>query len=84
MGPHFPATAMFFLIPECNKHQLSNEKNPGWLVYIGGEILPSYIGIIIGHEIRIPIKTNQDDSWKVGLPGFFGPWLNCYLDDQVG
>ena len=27
--------------------QLSNEKNPGWLDYIGDEILPSYIGIII-------------------------------------
>ena len=27
--------------------QLSNEKNPGWLGYIGDEILPSYIGTII-------------------------------------
>ena len=25
---------------------VSNEKNPGWLGYIGDEILPSYIGII--------------------------------------
>ena len=33
---------------------LSHEKRaPGWLGYIG---VPSYIGIIIGHEIRIPIK----------------------------
>ena len=31
------------------------KKVPGCLVYIGGEILPSYIGIIISHEIRIPI-----------------------------
>ena len=29
--------------------QLSNEKNPGCLGYIGDEILPSYIGIIINH-----------------------------------
>ena len=29
---------------------LSNEKRaPGWLCYIGDEILPSYIGIIINH-----------------------------------
>ena len=26
--------------------QMSNEKNLGWLGYIGDEILPSYIGII--------------------------------------
>ena len=30
------------------KHQ-SHEKNPGWLGYIGDEILPSYTGIIINH-----------------------------------
>ena len=29
--------------------ELSNEKNPGWLGYIGDEILPNYIGIIISH-----------------------------------
>ena len=28
---------------------MSNEKNLGWLGYIGDEILPSYIGIIINH-----------------------------------
>ncbi len=42
--------------------QLSNEKDPGYLLYIGDEILPNYMGIIIDHEIRIPI--NQ--------PGFNG------------
>ena len=31
------------------KEHLSHEKNPGWLGYIGDEILPSYIGIIINH-----------------------------------
>ena len=41
---------------------LSNEKNTGCLACIGDEILPNYIGIIINHEIRIPI--NQ--------PGFNG------------
>ncbi len=29
--------------------QVSNEKNPGCLGYIGDEILPSYMGIIINH-----------------------------------
>ena len=30
------------------KFQMSNEKkDPGWLGYIGDEILPSYMGIII-------------------------------------
>ena len=30
--------------------QLSNEKRaPGWLGYIGDEILPMYMGIIINH-----------------------------------
>ena len=30
----------------ASPNQLSNEKNPGWLGYIGDEILPRYIGII--------------------------------------
>ena len=35
---------------------MSNEKRaPGWLGYIGDEILPSYIGIIINH-CKDPIK----------------------------
>ena len=43
--------------------QMSSEKKkPGWLDYIGDEIPPRYIGIIINHEIRIPV--NQ--------PGFNG------------
>ncbi len=41
---------------------------PGWLGYIGDELLPSYIGIIINHDIRIPI--NQPVEWNVRL-GFF-------------
>ena len=30
------------------------KKNPGWLGYIGDEILPRYIVIIMNHDIRIP------------------------------
>ena len=38
---------------------MNHEKNPGWLGYIGNEILPSYIGIIINH-CKDPYLTNQD------------------------
>ena len=38
------------MIQEFLHKQVSNEKRaPGWLDYIGDEILPSYIGIIISH-----------------------------------
>ena len=33
-----------------------------WRGFVGDEILPSYVGILINHEIRIPIKQ----------PGFSG------------
>ncbi len=60
--------------PKCQAaetmHHVSNEKNTGRFGYIGDEILPSYIGIIVNHEIRIPIK--QPILWKVR--GFFS-WL---------
>ena len=39
--------------------QLSHEKFPGWLDYIGDEILPSYIGVII-NELYGSLLTNQD------------------------
>ena len=42
---------------------MSNEKHPGWLGYVGDDILPNYMGIIKNHEIRIP-SLNQ--------PGFNG------------
>ena len=35
--------------PRESETQLSNEKNPGWLGYIGDEKLPSFLGIIINH-----------------------------------
>ena len=38
---------------------MSNEKNPGWLGYIGDEILPSYIGIIINHYDLVIWVLNQ-------------------------
>ena len=33
---------------------LINDQNPAYLLHIGDEILPRYIGTIISHEIRIP------------------------------
>ena len=36
---------------------MSHEKRtPGWLGYIGDQKLHSYIGIVINHDIRIPIN----------------------------
>ena len=53
-------------------HHLSNEKNPGWLGYIGDEILPSYIGdYFINHEIRIPSLTIQYFMESKGPRVFF-------------
>ena len=56
----------------CQKH-MSNEKNLGWLGYIGDEKLPSYIGhYFINHEIRIPI--NQP-VFHGKYPAVFFSWL---------
>ena len=33
-------------------------------LYIGDELLPSYMGIITNHDMRIPSFNNQVDSWK--------------------
>ena len=48
---------------------MSNEKNLGWLFDIGDEILPSNMGIIINHEIRIPFLNKQDSMESKN--GFF-------------
>ena len=48
--------------------QLSSVQNPGWLLYIEDEILPSDIEIIMGHEIRIPI--NQPGFNGMSAKGF--------------
>ena len=44
--------------PNFKNIHVSNEKRaPDWLGYIGDyTILPNYTGIIINHEIRIPIN----------------------------
>jgi len=38
------------------RRHMSHEKYHGWLGCIGDDILPSYIGILINHERRIPIN----------------------------
>ena len=48
----------------CNHRQLSNEKNLGWLGYIGDCTTQLYRDDFINHEIRIPINH----------PGFNGKW----------
>jgi len=52
---------------------MSREKFPGWLDHLGDEILPSYIGIIISDEIRIPINepgfnfgAEKNTVWRLG------------------
>ena len=60
---------------------MSNEKRaPGWLGFIGDEILSSYIGIIINHEIRIP--RNQP-GWLMESrePGFLDRGSSVFLYD---
>ena len=46
------------------------KKKTGWLGYIGDDKLPSYIGIIRNHELKIPQWTNQDSMESVRDPGF--------------
>ena len=59
------------------KKQLSHEKRAfGWLGYIGDEILPSYIGIIINHY-KDPYINQPGFNGK--SKGFFS-WLN--LEDR--
>ena len=50
---------------------MSKWKKGSWLfrVYIYGILLPSYVGILINHEIRIPIKQ----------PGFHGKYLRVFF-----
>ncbi len=48
--------------PSAQEFHMSHEKRaPGWLGYIGDEILPSYIGTIINHykDPYISLLTNQ-------------------------
>ena len=39
--------------------ELSSDQNPGYFLYLGDHMLPSYKGITISCEIRIPSWTNQ-------------------------
>ena len=50
--------------------------NPGCWVYIGDEILPNYVGIIINNEIRIPIKQPWEPTTII-LRGY-----NPYFRDK--
>ncbi len=68
------ATLSFGLV---NGIEMSNEKrSPGCLGYMSGIILPSYVGIISGTMIRIPIK--QPVNWKVYIREFFS-WLKYFF-----
>ena len=56
------------------KH-MSNERNPGWLGYIGDDILPIYIGIIsFSPFFQDPYKPTRI-QWKVIR---FFSWLTCF------
>ena len=33
-------------------------------IYIGDEILPSYVGIIVNHEVRVPIHLLLGGGFK--------------------
>ena len=48
----------------------------GCLIYVGDDILPSYMGIIINHDIRIPItQPGFNGKWR----GPFFSWLTCLV-----
>ena len=42
---------------------MSRDQNSGYLLYIGDEQLPSYIGILLRHEIRIRKPGPIRISW---------------------
>ncbi len=52
------------------------KKGP-WLVYIGDEILPSFIRIVINHDIRIPSLTEQDSMESKAVFVFRGSHVYC-------
>ena len=37
-----------------------SDQRPGYLLFVGDEILPSYIGIVLRHYVDTVIFTNQD------------------------
>ena len=40
-----------------------SDQNTGYLLYIWDEILPSYMGVAISHDIMVPM--NQSVQWNV-------------------
>ena len=45
--------------------KLSIDQNPGYLLYIGDEILPSYTGIIVSHYGSGSLLSNQSNGRRV-------------------
>ena len=67
-----------FFRTRCGENHMSNEKRaPGGLGYIGDELLPSCIGILTNHDVRILIKktTRKTHGFRI-RPVFFCRWLN--------
>ena len=60
--PRIPLHLFSFFEVQLQNHKDLSSQNPAYVVYIGEVILPSYIGIILHHYIRIQIKTNQYDG----------------------
>ncbi len=64
----FTERTVFFVAIDRARFNVSHEKKPSWLGYIGDYTIPSYIGIITNHY-KDPYQPTSI-SWKVG-PGFF-------------
>ena len=62
--------------------KLRNENYPGWWGYIGDELPPSYIGIIISH-CKDPYQTSSI-SWKVLYPAGFFSMAHLAVDIYTG
>ena len=61
-------------------------KNRGCVGYVRDEQLPSYVGIIMSHEIRIPIKQPVF-QWISYPAGFFERGSSRYrisIEDPMG
>ena len=61
-------------MPRCSTEkdeEWKKKRAPGCLVYIGGDILPSYMGIVTYPVEQDPHWTNQDDSWNPYPAVFF-------------
>ena len=54
--PRIPLHLFSFFEVQLQNHKDLSSQNDAYVVYIGDDILPSYIGIILHHYIRIPIN----------------------------